>query len=222
MRTKIEITVTALLVLCAVLTTGLVIRRELLSPPTSIVATDKPVFLKKWRAGLKKGFQMGESSARVQLLEFADFECPFCATFHMTLKRLRAHYPKDIAVTFIHFPLPGHRFAEPAARAAECAANQGRFEEMHDALFQGQGSFGVKPWSQFASKAGVLNLAAFQSCVQNEIPLKQIDQGLVLGKELEVRGTPTIVINGWKFAPPPTERDLERIVKAVLAGEGPV
>src|SRR5260370_32414860 len=105
---------------------------------------------------------MGSTQAPVQLLEFADFECPFCATFHKDVKSLRTRYPTQVALTYVHFPLPMHRFAEAAARVAECASDQGRFEAMYDQLFDEQDSFGLKPLSEYATKAGVSDRAAFQ------------------------------------------------------------
>jgi protein-disulfide isomerase len=118
----------------------------------------------------------------VRLLEFADFECPFCAQFNAALKALRERYPKQVALTYIHFPLPIHRFAEPAARASECADEQGRFEAMHDRLFEQQNLFGLKAWSDFADDAGVSNREAFENRIQGKLPITRITEGQRLSK----------------------------------------
>jgi protein-disulfide isomerase len=182
----------------------------------------KPKFVKNWRAELGKGVPLGSPSAQVQLIEFADFECPFCGNFHKTLKALQLRYPSQVSLTYMHFPLPGHRFAVPAARVAECAADQGRFEPMYDHLFDEQDSFGLKPWRDYAMAAGVPDLTAFDACIKRTDPISRVEEGKALGSTLDVQGTPTIIINGWKLGSPPTEDELDGMVKKILAGRTPV
>jgi protein-disulfide isomerase len=220
---KLDSIVTATLVLCAVITTGVVVRREFFAPSAAPKAAEqKPVFVKEWRADLVKGVRIGSADAPVQLVEFADFECPFCRSFHGTLKTLRERYPRLVALTYMHFPLPMHRFAIPAARVAECASEQGRFEAMYDLLFEEQDRFGLKPWSDFASQAGVADRAAFDACINRTDPILRVTEGKALGNQLDVPGTPTVVINGWKLGRPPTLDELDHMVKAILAGKSPV
>jgi protein-disulfide isomerase len=215
--------VTATLVVCTLVTTGLVLRREFFAPAAIPAQPEqKPLFIKDWRTDLGKGVRMGPLQAPVELLEFADFECPFCATFHKEVKILRVRYPTQMALTFVHYPLPMHRFAEPAARAAECADRQGRFEAMYDHLFELQDSFGLKPWSEFANEVGVADGATFEACVQSAVPIPRIAEGKQLGLKLDVRGTPTILINGWMLGRPPGVEELDAMVKAILAGKSPV
>ncbi len=187
-------------------------------------AEQKPVLIARWRECLEKGVRIGRGEASVQLVEFADFECPFCGNFHQTLKMLRDRYPNQVALTYVHFPLPGHRFALPAARAAECAGEQGRFEAMYDRLFEQQESFGLRPWTEFAVEAGVPDSAAFDTRIieHGANPTPRIAEGTLLGKELDVQGTPTLVINGWKLGRPPNLEELDGMVKAILGGKSPV
>jgi protein-disulfide isomerase len=223
MKSKLDAVITATLVACALVTTGLVVRREFIAPPTvSAQAEQKPTFVEGWETHLARGIRMGQAQAAVQLLEFADFECPFCASFHKDMKALRVRYPTQVALTFVHFPLPMHRFAEPAARVAECAGDQGRFEAMHDLLFEQQDKFGLKPWSEFASEAGVTDSAAFEACIKRTDPIPRVIEGKVLGNQLDVQGTPTVVINGWKLGRPPKLDEMDHMVKAILAGKSPV
>jgi len=205
------------------MTTGLVVRREFFAPSRSPAQVEqRPAFIKDWRVHLAKGIRIGPEQAPLQLLEFADFECPFCASFHKDLKTLRVHYPTQVALTFVHFPLPMHRFAEPAARVAECAGDQGRFEPMYDLLFEQQDRFGLKPWSEFASEAGVADGAAFEACIKRIEPIPRVTDGKALGNKLDVQGTPTVVINGWKLGQPPKFEELDTMVKAILVGNSPV
>lgn len=215
---------TSTLVVCALITTGLVAYRELFatSPRPVPSPSPKPVFIENWKFHLGTGVRLGPSSAPVQLVEFGDFECPFCATLHDRLKALRSRYPTKVAISYVHYPLPMHRFAEPAARAAECAGEQEHFERMHDLLFEQQNMLGLKPWDDFAAEAGVPDLAAFKSCIQSNGPVPRITQGRQLAEQLDIKGTPTLIINGWKLTHPPTEEELDRMIRAVLAGRSPV
>jgi protein-disulfide isomerase len=224
MAPKWDSLLTIMLVSCALITTSLVIRREVISRQTSStqLANQKPTLVQNWKSHLVDGVILGPPGAQVQLVEFADFECPFCGEFHKTLKVLRDRYPTQLSVTFVHFPLPGHRFALPAARVAECAGEQGRFEAMYDQLYDGQDSFGLKPWSDYATAAGVPDLGAFDACVKKTNPIQRIEEGKQLGAKLDVRGTPTLIVNGWKLGHPPTAEELDGMVKAVLAGKSPV
>jgi protein-disulfide isomerase len=176
----------------------------------------------RWHDALAKGVHLGSDTAPVQLVEFADFECPFCGNFHKTLKAVQARFPNQIALTYVHFPLQGHRFALQAARVVECAGEQQRFEAMYDRLFDEQDSFGLKPWSELAAEAGVSDGSAFERCIKRTDPIPRVVGGEQLGKALDVQGTPTIIINGWKLARPPSSEELDGMVKAILAGRSPV
>lgn len=218
---------TVLLLACALTTTALVVRREFSAQQASASASaaavhTAPVFRKDWHELPASGVRMGPADAAVQILEFADFECPFCRKMGSTLSRLRQRFPTDIAVVFVHLPLPQHRFAESASTAAECAGRQGRFESMHDILFESQQDFGTRTWSKMAEQAGVASSAQFEECMNNPAPVERIIEGKRLADRLSINGTPTLVVNGWQFAVPPSDEDLERMVRLILAGKSPV
>jgi protein-disulfide isomerase len=220
MRLKWDVVWVGLLVACALVTTGLVVRREIF-PAAQVAGVQKPVFVKDWRALLDGGTRIGRADAPVQIIEFADFECAFCATFHENYKVVAKRHPGKIALTYIHYPLPMHRSAIPAARAAECARVQGRFAEMVDALFAGQKEFAIKPWGDYAKVAGVADPAAFDACVTRTDAVPHVAEGQALGKRIDIQGTPTIVVGGWKTAPGDVEQ-LDAMVKAVLANKPPL
>lgn len=221
---KWDTLVTATLVLCALTTTGVLIHREYFSQPSRQpqLQQEKAVFIQNWKRYGEHGVQIGSSDAPIQLIEFADFECPFCGTFYESVENLRERYPGKIALSYLHYPLPMHRFAVPAARAAECAHEQNRFEPMQNQLFKRQREFGLKPWIEFAAEAGIPNLAAFEACTRRDDPVTRILAGQRLGDELGIEATPTLIINGWKLAHPPGEDQLDRMVKAILAGKSPM
>jgi protein-disulfide isomerase len=223
MNPKWERVGTVALIVCALVTTALVVRHEFFAPQERGKQDPQSAMLiEAWRSQLAKGETLGPPDARINLIEFADFECPFCASFHKTLKDLRDHYPNQVSLTYVHFPLPMHRFAIPAARVAECAREQGRFEAMHDRLFEGQDALGLKPWTDYAAEAGVPDLAAFTACTKRTEPIPRVEAGKALAKELDINATPTLIVNGWMLSHPPSPEELDAMIKAVLAGKNPV
>jgi protein-disulfide isomerase len=139
----------------------------------------------------------------VKVVEFADLECPGCRAFYTRTRELPPSIRSRFALIFIHFPLSMHRFAMPAARAAECARVEDKFASMVDVLFKKQDSLGLKSWGSYATEAGVRDTTAFARCVTNSSSLRIVDAGLASGKNIGVRATPTVIINGWRFSSPP-------------------
>lgn len=78
----------------------------------------------------------GAINGQITMMEFSDFECPFCARFFPTVEQVKANYANDVTIVYKHFPLSFHQMAKPAAVAAECANEQGKFWQMHDKLFE--------------------------------------------------------------------------------------
>ncbi|HEX8430263.1 MAG TPA: thioredoxin domain-containing protein [Longimicrobium sp.] len=196
MSNRLSNVFTALITGCALIITGLVVRRELFTPvpPASGVA-EVPV--KAWRQYATTGSHLGAPAAPLQIVEFSDFECPFCAKTTTQLGELMNRYPGQVSVVYRHYPLESiHPNAFPAAVAAECAAEQKRFRAYHDALFAGQDSIGEWDWSRFATQAEVPDLAAFRECVASERPAARIRADLKAGKEAGVNGTPAFIFDG--------------------------
>ncbi len=223
MRIGLDSVTQLILILCALTMATLAVyheRHELRS--TSARIDQRSVMIQSWRDLLEKGERLGPADAPVRLVEFSDFECPFCAEFEKDLKPLRQKYPTQLGVTYVHFPIPGHRFAVTAARAAECAGEQGRFEAMHNKLFEQQDQFGLKPWADIAKDAAVPNIPVFEGCIRRTDIIPRVVEGQALGKALDIQGTPTVIINGWKLGLTPTADELEGMVKAILAGKSPV
>ena len=135
---------------------------------------------------------------------------------------MRNQNPSSAAPTYVHFPLPMHRFALPAARVAECAGAQGPFEAMHDQLFENQDGFGLKPWSDYATAAGVTDLPTFDTCIKITDPMPRVESGKVPVNKLGIQGTPTVIINCWLLGRPPSAVELRDMIKSILAGKSPV
>ncbi len=181
-------------------------------------APQKPVTVKNWPELLRSGTLIGDSSAAVKIVEFGDFECPFCRRFEQSYDAARRRFGHDVALVFVEFPLSSiHRSAAAAARAAECAGSQGRFEAFHDLLYQQQDSLGLKSWSAFSREARVPDEKLFEKCVKDTIPVAAIEKGRAIAKEMGIQATPTIVLNGMRYFAPPDDSTLEAIITSELA-----
>lgn len=146
----------------------------------------------------RAGHRHGPEDAELTVVVFSDFECPVCSVFaERTYPDLEARYPGRTALVFRHWPLSGHRFAYPAARAAECAAQQGRFFEIHDLLFSSQRQLGFKSFRDFASEAGVPDLLAFDACYSSREPVPAIERDIEAVRMIGGIGTPTVILNDW-------------------------
>ena len=212
-------TATAILVLCALTVTGLAIRRELAPPslPAAQYSEDtRPV--PDWRS-YARGRRMGPPGARVTIVEFSDFQCPFCRTMSGRLRAMRQAHPEDVAVVYRHLLLPYHTHAQAAARASECAGRQGRFEAYHDALFAHQDSIGSIPWTTLAAAAGVPDPAELAQCMASEAPAAGIEQDVDAAKRLAVSGTPALIVNGTLLTSSGLAR-LEAMVERELKSAG--
>lgn len=193
--------------------------RRALQPEASI--RKPPDHVPEWRQLIDAGILLGDRSAPVTLIEFADLECPACRLFQVDVQAARTHFGTDLAVVFLHFPLPQHRFARPAARVAECADRQGRFDEFHNLVYEKQDSIGLKSWDSFAAESGVPDLTRFRKCAGDTASVSRIEAGVRIGKELAVAGTPTVLLNGWRFWNPPSRDELLRAIEAIKAGKEP-
>ena len=223
-QNRLESVASAALALAAICIAAAFIHREVLGtqrPPLPTAAMGPPEHLAAWEDMLRSGIGVGNLNAPVKILEFGDFECPACRSYERTIHRVAARFRDDVAVVFVHFPLQQHHFARPAARAAECANDQGRFVELHDLMYSKQDSLGLKSWASFAREAGVRDSARFARCVSDTSRVLRIEAGLALGSKIGIRGTPTIVINGWRFPTTPSESTLTNTVSALIEGRQP-
>ncbi len=135
----------------------------------------------------------GSSSAPVTMIEYSDYECPFCQRFHETMKQVMKDYSGKVRWVFRHFPLSFHANAQPAALAAECASEQGKFWEFTDAAYQSQANLGDALFSQIASDLK-LNKSKFDSCVSSKKYASVISADQASGSAAGVDGTPATFI----------------------------
>ena len=139
----------------------------------------------------------GELNAPVQMTVYSDFQCPFCAQFTATMKKLEGYFRSQIVIAFRHYPLPGHAAAGKAAEASECAAEQGQFWPMHDKLFADNVAkrMSVEQFKADAAELG-LNTERFNQCLDGGQYAAKVAEQKAEGDAAGVTGTPTSFING--------------------------
>lgn len=160
----------------------------------------------------------GDLSAPVGLVEFSDFQCPFCGRWYDdSLTKLRDEYidKGKLVFTYRQYPLPFHGQAQKAAEAALCAADQkkGKFWDMHDAIFANRKDMDVPALKQNAEKIG-LKASKFEACLKDGTFASAVQQDLAEGQKVGIRGTPGFVVG--KF-----DRDKKTVTGKVISGALP-
>ncbi|GIF69283.1 hypothetical protein Ais01nite_73180 [Asanoa ishikariensis] len=163
------------------------------------------------------------SDGRVTLVEFLDFECPSCGQAFPAVEQLREEYDGRITYVVRNFPLPMHRNAENAAKAAEAAGLQGKFEEMYLQLFRNQQSWGggqddrAETFVDYARQLG-LDVERFTSDLAGAEVERRVRTDVAAGEAARVIGTPTFFLNGERISAPPSYQALKDAVDNALAG----
>jgi protein-disulfide isomerase len=219
MKETLANVLTIVLTLCAVVVTGLVVRREFFAPQPQDPTAERAV--KGWEPLATGASVLGAADAPVRIIEFSDFQCPFCARVNEGLDRVLANDPRRVSVVYRHFPLEAiHPHAFAAANAAECAGAQGRFEAYHDALFAGQDSIGKRGWDRYAADAAVPDMAEFGRCVAEDRFRARIAADQKAGEKLGVSGTPSFIFEGRMITGADAPDRLDAWVKEALARKG--
>lgn len=143
------------------------------------------------------GPSVGSEDAAVTIIEFSDYQCPYCKQAEAVVAQVRTRYPDDVRFEFRHFPLEEiHPRARAAAEAATCAETQQRFWEFHELVFAGAATdLSDEKLRTHAETAG-LDLAAFDACVAERSGKSRVDRDVNAGREAGVDGTPTFFVNG--------------------------
>lgn len=162
------------------------------------------------------------TEASVVLIEYGDFQCPGCGSYYPIIRQLEADYSEDVKFVFRHFPLRNiHPNAQSAALAAEAAGKQGKFWEMHDKLFETQGSWGrittnlQGQFEDYAEELG-LDMEQFRSDYSDPETAKRINQDLSTGKALGATGTPTFILNGKMIETPANAEAFGKILDEAI------
>ena len=137
-------------------------------------------------------------SARVFVLEYSDFQCPFCKRVQDTLQKVRKKYPHKVQFGYRHFPLPFHKEAKVFAQAVECARDQGKFWELQTWLFKNlKQTYGNEQILKGARTSGVKNIDDFKICLKKGKYSQRVEKDIRDGMEIGIQGTPTFVVGSF-------------------------
>jgi protein-disulfide isomerase len=142
-----------------------------------------------------EGPSKGPSNAKVNIVEFSDFQCPFCSRVVPTVEQILKTYPNDVRVFFRHNPLPFHPNAPLAAEAGVAAAEQGKFWEMHDKMFANQQNILRPDLEKYAGEIG-LDVGKFKAALDSGAGKKKVQEDLAAATQIGVQGTPNFYVNG--------------------------
>jgi protein-disulfide isomerase len=137
----------------------------------------------------------GPAAAPITIVEYSDYQCPFCARVNPTLDRVVQTYGDKVKIVFKDFPLPNHPEAPKASEAAHCAGEQGKYWEMHDRLFANQQALQVAQLKQYATALAV-DITAFNECLDSGKHANRVAENMRAGEALGVSSTPTLYVNG--------------------------
>ena len=157
--------------------------------------------------------QKGSDRAKVTIVEFTDFQCPFCANIHGPLKEALAAHEGTVAVHVRNFPLTMHKRAEPAARAFQAAHRQGKSIEMADLLFANMKALSDDDLAKYAEEVG-LDMAKFKADYNDPAVAKEVARDLETGKAAGVSGTPAVFVNGRRYGGPRTTAGFNEAIEA--------
>jgi len=164
----------------------------------------------------------GPADAKVTIVEFGDFECPYCEQFFQnTYPLIHDNYNHLIRYVWRNLPLPSHPDAYQAAIAAECANEQGKFWQYHDMLYTNQQDLSVTALSQYASQIK-LAMPQFTSCFQSEKYKDKIQRDEQLATQYGVAGTPTFFVNGYSAQGAESYSNFNTALSALLVQTGEV
>lgn len=137
----------------------------------------------------------GDKDAKVTLIEYSDFQCSYCSKLEPTLVKILADYSGKVRLVYRHYPLNGiHPDAQKAAEAGECAADQGKFWEMHDKMFANQSTLGINDLKSYAKDLG-LDQVRFDSCLDTGDYASKVNQQMTEAETAGLTGTPGTFIN---------------------------
>ncbi len=161
-------------------------------------------------------FSFGPAEAKVTIIEFSDFECPYCKRSHSTIRQLGYRYKDAVKIVFKDYP--AHKNSLTLALAARCAGEQNAFWAMHDKLFSRQGEFDLSELPKMAAEIGI-DTKSFNGCLASKKYEAAIIKDFQDGERLAIKGTPTFLINGQMVAGDKPMEFWEQIIQFILKNE---
>ncbi|HTN51376.1 MAG TPA: thioredoxin domain-containing protein [Anaeromyxobacter sp.] len=177
-----------------------------------------PVYMPPKVAVEATGPSKGPETAPVTIVEFSDYQCPFCVKAEPTVKDLLAAYPGKIRLVYRDFPLPTHTLAPKAAEAAHCAGDQSKYWEMHDRLFASGGKLSVSDLKAYAREVG-LDGTKFDKCLDSGEKASAVAFHQKAGQDVGVTGTPAFYVNGHPISGAQPLENFRQVVDEELAAQ---
>lgn len=162
------------------------------SDPTVVIVED-------WASYAESGHRLGPADAAVTIIEFGDYQCRYCWEAEPHLASIRRNYADDVALVYRHLPLVIESASYDAARAAECAGEQGLFWPFHDRLFSDRNwqiGGATDAWKRISVEVGIDDRVRFEACIGSDDPVPAITADLAAAAELGLSGTPAFLVNG--------------------------
>ncbi|MFO7563947.1 MAG: thioredoxin domain-containing protein [Enhygromyxa sp.] len=153
------------------------------------------------------------NGALVTIVEYSDFQCPYCVRLTDSLKTIAEEYPEDVRVVFKHFPLPMHKQAKPASEAVLAANAQGKGWEMHDIVFENNRKLSDEDLIRYAEQIGVPDIARFKSDLENHTYAARVEADTKQGQQFGVGSTPSFFINGVPHRGAKNPEQLKQLVE---------
>jgi protein-disulfide isomerase len=164
------------------------------------------------------GPSKGEANAPVTIVEFSDFECPYCSKVEPVMKKVLEEYRGKVRLVYRDFPLPSHAQAPKASEAALCAGDQGKYWEMHDRLFAHQRALAVDQLKGYARELA-LDAGKFDQCLDSGAKTREVEASRKAGQEAGVSGTPAFFVNGRPLSGAQPFERFKEVIDAELAGK---
>lgn len=163
----------------------------------------------------------GASTSTLTLIEYSDFQCPACASYHPLIEQVVNDYANSMRFVYRHFPLPQHKQAKSAAYAAEAAGKQGKFWEMYNILFEKQTDWAGKSdadtiFESYAESLG-LNMEQYRADAESTEVKNRVDSQYRSGVSAQVNSTPTFFLNGKKLSNPSSYESFKKLLDAAVA-----
>ncbi len=153
-----------------------------------------------------------KDDAKLTIVQFGDFECPFSAATHASVRRMLAKHGDAVRFVYRDYPIAElHPTARTASLAGECAREQGKFWAMHDRMYANQASLGLQDLVRYATEAG-LDTTQFETCLIDERYAVRVDEDIAAAQAFGLRGTPTFFFNGQRVEGAIPEDVFERII----------
>lgn len=215
-----------ILACCALIFTGMFVKSQYFPAARAHLSQKRPIaapqkrHIKGWKKLPLDGQRAGPADAPVRIVEFFDYECPYCKRSQPIVKALRRKYPQKVSVIHENFPLQQiHPYAYGAAIAAECARRQKPqvFMDYHDSLYARQKLLGAFSYVKLAAEVGISDTTVFRRCIKGKQTAGIIKDGIQLAGKLNVHGIPTFLINGTLVTGVLSEKQMAGLVQDALS-----